>query len=176
MITTLTQNPDSIKNGNLGMKTCALLFGLAMTLGIYWKKRKLTIPWRGNHNVMTLNQTILLIILIYIDNTILPYYLGNGGRFLLNLEMLRIIFIENLAFKFLFPLLLIRSSKAHLPALWTDREGKRLDFFWTNLSYEARPVVFKYGGGGRSQGPRVSWVTVHIHDETNPTPSLTEVN
>ena len=90
------------------MKTCALLFGLVMAIGMFWKKRKMSIPWRGNHNVITLNQTLLLVILIYIDNTLLSYYLGTGGEFLFNLEMMRIIFIENLAFKFIFPLLLIR--------------------------------------------------------------------
>ena len=97
------------------MKTCALLFGLVMAIGMFWKKRKMSIPWRRNHNVITLNQTLLFVILIYIDNTLLAYYLdlGTGGRFLFNLEMMRIIFVENLAFKFIFPLLLIRFRVEH---------------------------------------------------------------
>lgn len=151
------------------MKTCALFFGLAMTIGMFWKKRRMSIPWRGNHNVITLNQTLLLVVLVYIDNALLAYYLGAGGRFLFNLDMMRIIFVENLGLKFIFPLLLIWSSKVYLPALWTDREEKRLDFFLTNPSYEARPVVFKYERERRSRNPVnrfITTVTVHISDET----------
>ena len=155
------------------------MFGLVMTIGMQWKKRKLSIPWRGNHNVITLNQTFLLVICIYIDSTLLPYYLGTGGRFLFNLEMLRIIFIEILAFKFLFPLLLLRSSKSHLPALWADREERRLDFFMTNPSYQARPVVFTYPRERRekrrgSEVNRFITVTVHI-SESCPAQPLTPV-
>ena len=73
-------------------------------------KRRLSIPWRRNHNVITLNQTVIFVILIYINSTLLPYYLGTQGRFLLILEMMRVIFIENLGFKFIFPLLLIRQG------------------------------------------------------------------
>ena len=103
------------------MKTCALFFGLAMTIGMFWKKRRMSIPWRGNKNVITLNQTLLFVVLVYIDNALLAYYLGTGGRFLFNLEMMRIIFIEKVTF---FPF-----SSA---ALWTDREGRRVDFPPTN--------------------------------------------
>ena len=161
------------------MKTCALLFGLVMTIGMHWKKRKMSIPWRGNHNVITLNQTLLFVVLICIDNSLLAFLLGDEGRFFLNMEMMRVIFIENLAFKFIFPLLLIWSSKSHLPALWTDREERRLDFFLTNPSYEARPVVFKYPTGRRSRSNvnRFVTVTLHISDSYYglPTPPLARV-
>ena len=170
------QNPDSIRNGNLGMKTCALMFGVVMAIGMHWKKRKLSIPWRRNQNVITLNQTLLLVVLIYIDNTLLPYYLGAGGRFLFNLEMMRIIVIENLAFKFVFPLLLLRSSRSYLPALWSDREERRLDFFLTPPSYEARPVVFKYQTERRrSKVNKYVTLTVHMSDN-NPAQTLTPVD
>ena len=117
-----------MRNGNLGMKTSALMFGLSMAIGMFWKKKKLSISWRRNHNVITLNQTLFLVILIYIDNSLLAYYLGPEGRFLFTLEMMRIIFIENLAFKFLFPLLLIRSRLEHC-------SGQRFRCCWIFLAY-----------------------------------------
>ena len=158
------------------MKTGALMFGLVMTIGMLWKKRRLFIPWRRNHNVITLNQTLLFVILIYIDNGLLAYYLGTGGRFLFDLEMMRNIFIENLAFKFVFPLLLIWSSKSNLPALWSDREERRLDFFMTKPTFETRPVVFKYQRErGRRDVNRFITVTVHISNENNPTSPLARV-
>ena len=161
------------------MKTCALLFGLVMTLGMHWKKRKMSIPWRGNHNVITLNQTLLFVVLICIDNSLLAFLLGDEGRFFLNMEMMRVIFIENLAFKFIFPLLLIWSSKSHLPALWADREERRLDFFLTQPSYEARPVVFKYSTEERrmrrSHVNRFITVTLHISNENRTSLALTPV-
>ena len=168
-----------MRNGVIGMKTWPLMLGLVMALGMRWKKRKLSIQWRGNHNVITLNQTLLFVVLIYIDSTLHPSYLGVGGRSLFNLGMMRSIFIENLAFKFIFPLLLIWSSKSHLQALWTDREERRLDFFLTNPSYEARPVVFKYPTGRRSRSNvnRFVTVTLHISDSYYglPTPPLARV-
>ena len=152
------------------------MFGLALAIGMHWKKMKMSISWKGNHNVITLNQTLLFVILIYIDSTLLAYYLGTGGRFLFHLEMLRIILIENLAFKFVFPLLLLWSSKSHLPALWSDREERRLDFFMTTPSYEARPVVFKYQTERRrSIANRYITLTVHI-SESNPAQTLTPVD
>ena len=166
-----------IRNGGLGMKTCALLFGLAMTIAMYWKKKKLSLPWRGNHNVITLNQTLLLVLVIYIDSALLTSYLGTGGRFLFNLDLMRMIFIENLAFKFIFPLLLIWSSRANLPALWADREEKRLDFFLTNPSYEARPVVFNCKRERRRRIPVnrfITTVTLHI-SHSSPAHPLTPV-
>ena len=165
----------------IGMKTWPLMLGLVMALGMRWKKRKLSIQWRGNHNVITLNQTLLFVVLIYIDSTLLAYYLGDEGRTLFYLEMMRVIFNENLAFKFIFPLLLIWSSKSHLPALWADREERRLDFFLTQPSYEARPVVFKYPTEERtrrrrSHVRRFITVTLHISNENRTTLALTPVD
>ena len=152
------------------------MFCLVMAIGMLWKKRRLSIPWRRNHNVITLNQTLLFVILIYIDNGLLAYFLGTGGRFLFDLEMMRNIFIENLAFKFVFPLLLIWSSKSNLPALWSDREERRLDFFMTKPTYVARPVVFKYQRERRSRNiNRFITVTVHICNENNPTSPMARV-
>ena len=149
------------------------MFGLVAAIGMHWKKMKMSISWKGNHNVITLNQTLLFVILIYIDSTLLAYYLGTGGRFLFHLEMLRIILIENLAFKFVFPLLLLRSSRSHLPALWADRDDRRLDFFLTKPSFEARPVVFTYQTERRSS--RFNTLTLHISDENQPTAALAQV-
>ena len=142
------------------------MFVFMMAIGMHWKKRRLSIP-RQNHNVITLNQTLLLVTLIYIDNTFLPYFLDTGGWLLFNLEMIRIIFIENIAFKVVFPLLLIWSTKSRLPALWADRNERRLDFFMTNPSYEARPALVEFQRERRrSSANRFITLSVHISNET----------
>ena len=151
------------------------MFGLVMTIGMLWKKRRLSIPWRRNHNVITLNQTLLFVILIYIDNGLLAYFLGTGGRFLFDLEMMRIIFIENLAFKFVFPLLLIWSSKSNLPALWSDREERRLDFFMTKPTFETRPEREEERRRGNVNVNRFITVTFYISNEINPTSPMARV-
>ena len=101
------RNPDSIRNGNLVLKSVVLAGGLLCTLGIYWKKRRKNIRKSGQqYNVMTLNQTVLLVILLNLDSTFFSYLLSApvSGTLLFNLEMLRTILIENLFFKCLQPL------------------------------------------------------------------------
>ena len=96
------------------------------------------------HNVMTLNLTVLLVILLNLDSAVLSYFLQGKGRLVLTLEMLRTILIENIFFKSLVPVYLILQSRTHLKSLWTDKQPERLRFFMSAQKIIGRPVVSKY--------------------------------
>ena len=58
------------------MKTIGLVIVLICTIGIYWKKsRNLIQARRCQYNVMTLNQTVLLVLLLNVDSVVLSYFL-----------------------------------------------------------------------------------------------------
>lgn len=141
-----SRNPDSIRHGNQMMKNAALVSALICLIGIYWKKKRLFIPARSQrqYNVMTLNQTVLLVILINLDSMLTYLLHPNSQQLFFLLELLKIIFIENIFFKCLIPVYLLLSSRRHYATLWVDRKPRRLTFFMTPPSFIARPVISKY--------------------------------
>ena len=86
-----SRNPDSIRHGNQMMKNACLVSALICFIGIYWKKKRLFIPARRKSqcNVITLNQTVLLVILINLDSMLTYLLHPNNQRlfFLLELEI-----------------------------------------------------------------------------------------
>ena len=99
---------------------------------------------RCQYNVITLNQTVLLVILLNVDSVVLSYFLQGKGRLVFTLEMLRTLLIENIFFKSLVPVYLILQSRTHLKSLWTDRQPERLRFFMSTQKIIGRPVISKY--------------------------------
>ena len=150
-------NPDSIRNGNLVMKTMGLVIVLVCTIGIYWKKnRKLIRARRCQYNVMTLNQTVLLVSLLNVDSAVLSYFLQGKGRLVFTLEMLRTILIENIFFKTLVPLYLILQSRTHLKSLWADKQPERRRFFMSKQNIVGRPVISRYQSTDQETGAAFS--------------------
>ena len=126
------------------MRNGALTVTLICLSGIYWKKKRMFIPVRGQYNVITLNQTVMLVILINLD-TVFSYLLTpTEQRLGFFMELLKIIFVENIFFKCLIPVYLILCCKRNYATLWVDRKYKKLNFFMTRPSFIARPVVSKY--------------------------------
>ena len=144
------QNPDSIRNGNLLMKSCALMFALPMVAGIHWKKRQMppgSFGVKGNRNVLTLNMTFLLVILIYLDHAVLAYFIGPiNQQCFFPMEMTRTIIIENVLLRFIIPLYVLIDSKSKLPSLWSERDERSLGFLMKMSKIEARPPVSKFWG------------------------------
>ena len=134
-----------LKNGNLVMKTMCLILATILGVGIAWKKRKLKIK-RQNFNVITFSQTWLILLLLYLNNVLLDFLfpLIVKEELLFNLEMLRVILIENILFKLLIPILMILQSKATLPYLWIDKDfnGKQM-FFMTKQNILPRTNSIK---------------------------------
>ena len=91
----------------------------------------------GRANVITLKQTVILLILISLDNAGLSYVicrdnsLGMSEDLVFLLEMLRVILIENIFFKFLLPLYFLVGSRTSLPSLWAQQDDRKLKFFLT---------------------------------------------
>ena len=135
------------RNGNLAMKTMCLITASIVGLGMAWKKRKLKIK-RKNFNVITFSQTWLIIFLLYLNNVVLDFLLPSLAKeeLLFTLEMLRVIFFENILFKFFIPILMILQSKTTLPFLWTDKDcNRRQNFFMTKQNILPRTNHIKQG-------------------------------
>ena len=103
-----------------------------------WKKKELAIKKSYQRNVLTLSQTMGLVVFLYINGVVSDYVLlpsENNSLFIL--EMLRIIFVENIAFKFLFPIYLIYKTQSTLPSLWQrrDTDHNKKHFVMTKLNF-----------------------------------------
>ena len=128
---------------NLWSKSMIVLFVLLTTLGIYWKKKRiLSRIEKYQRNVLTLKQTVAVILFIYTNNVICDYLLAifPPSEFLFILEELRVVLVENLLTRFLLPVLLILNTKRTLPALWTEKTWKRREFFMTKLNFPTTKV------------------------------------
>ena len=134
---------------NFCSKSIVMVFVVLTAAGIYWKKKRLTNKIEDHQrNVLTLNQTIGVIFLIYCNNVILDYLLANfqPSDLVFLLEELRVLIVENVLTKCLIPIFLILNTKRQLPGLWTNNELKRTDFYMTkpiSHSFITQPSVEK---------------------------------
>ena len=133
-----------MRNGNLAFKTILILLVLILKFGIFWKNRREKKIVKMNYNIMSLNQTIFLLVLLYLDNTFLSYFIVDKTNVVFNLEIFRLIFVENILLRFLIPLYLIFDSRTRLPALWAENPERKLEFFMTSFKPQPRPVVTKF--------------------------------
>ena len=146
------ENPLILRYGNLILKNVLILVILICTIGAYWKRRHVKKPMAvsGRVNVFTLSQTVTLLTLFSFDNTLLSFVissdnvLGMSNELVFKLEMLRVIFIENLFFKFLVPLYLLHNTGTNLPSLWAERNYRNQDFFMTVRKLTPRQVISRY--------------------------------
>ena len=126
---------------NLWSKSIIVLFVLLTTLGIYWKKKRiLSRIEKYQRNVLTLKQTVAVILFLYTNNLLCDYLLAifPPSEFLFILEELRVVLVENLLTRFLLPVFLILNTKRTLPALWTEKTWRRREFFMTNLNFQSK--------------------------------------
>ena len=140
------RNPASLRFGNVLLKSVFLCLAIICSLGITWKKKRHLIRARGNYNVITLNQTLLLVCLLSLDNilhTVLVVF-REDLNLVFTLDILRIILIENIFFKILIPAYLLLQSRTHYKPLWAASQERKLNFFMTQPSFIPRPVVSKY--------------------------------
>ena len=123
---------------NFWSKSIIVIFVLLTTLGIYWKKKRILLRIeKYQRNVLTLKQTVAVILFLYTNNLLCDYLLAifPPSEFLFILEELRVVLVENLLTRFLLPVLLILKTKRTLPALWTEKTWKRREFFMTKLHF-----------------------------------------
>ena len=142
-------NPSNMRKENLLVKSVFLTIAIICGIGINWKKNRLSIHRRGNYNLVTLNETLLLVWLLSMDNILFTclvlYRESNDDQTLtFTLELLRIILIENIFFKLMVPVYLILQSRTHYKTLWAESRERKLTFSMTQPSFLPRPVVSKY--------------------------------
>lgn len=111
---------------------------MVLSLGITWSWARKGLARKVNRkqvNVLTLKQTIILIIFLYLD-----YLIASGSRHLIGIfnskilfaiEMGRVLLIENILLKFILPLFLIIKTKSKIPLLWAKEDVENVIFFMT---------------------------------------------
>ena len=117
-----------------------------------WKKKRVFVKVK-KYNVLTFNQTLKIVIILYINNavfdyifqsditTVLLYYYSSQQIF--TLEMLRVILLENICLKFLMPIFFILNTRTSLRSLWSEIPYKQINFFMSEPSYLPRspPII-----------------------------------
>ena len=124
---------------NFCSKSIVMVFVVLTTAGIYWKRKRLPNKIKDHQrNVLTLNQTLGVIFLIYCNNVILDYLLAifQPSDLVFLLEELRVLIVENVLTKCLIPIFLILNTRRQLPGLWTNKEMKRTDFYMTKPTFD----------------------------------------
>ena len=121
---------SKLRNGNFFIKSLLLLLAAIIMIAANWKKKALAIGKSYQRNVLTLTQTMGVLVFLYINGVISDYlFLPSENNSIFILEMLRVIFLENIAFKFLFPIFLIYRTQSSLPSLWQKREIEIKKYF-----------------------------------------------
>ena len=133
----LNYESSKLRNGNFFIKSLLLLFAAIIMIAANWKKKALAIRKSYQRNVLTLRETMAVLVFLYINGVISDYlFLPSENNSLFILEMLRVILLENIAFKFLFPILLIYRTQSSLPSLWQTREiENKKHFFMTKFNF-----------------------------------------
>ena len=112
-------------------------FTLLLAAAILWRKKTLSLKLfsslggGGNQtNVITLNQTVWIRVILCAD-LLLVYLLENiietNNIFLF--EILKLILVDNICYRFFFPVYLIINAKYCLPELFSKKSIRKLDFF-----------------------------------------------
>ena len=112
-------------------------FVLLLAAAILWRKKTLrlklfSLPGGGGNqtNVITLNQTVWIRVILCAD-LLVVYLLKNIieiNRIFL-FEILKVIIIDNICYRLLFPVYLIINTQSCLPELFSKKPIRKLDFF-----------------------------------------------
>ena len=88
---------------------------------------------KKQQNLLTLNQTVGINIWLTMDliSTDFLFWLLPGENVMV-LEMVKIIIVDNICYRFLVPLLLLLNTKKMFPELWSDMTVKRREFYLTD--------------------------------------------
>lgn len=145
--TNFVDDPDLLRFGNFVTKTIVIIGVVITSLAILWKKKRLNVRVK-KYNVLTFYQTLKIVIILYINNavfdyifqcnivTAILYYYSSEHIFIL--EMLRVIFLENIFIKFIMPTIFIINTRSSLRSLWSEVPYKQINFFMSEPSYMPR--------------------------------------
>ena len=104
---------------------------LILYTSVLWKKKGLKVP-RSRRNLLTMKQTVAIRVWLTFDLYLVQLILMIIPKEkILMFEMIKLIIVDNLCYKFLIPLALIFTSRKKLPQLWSERSEKRKRFYMT---------------------------------------------
>ena len=141
-----------ISSLTLGTTVVLILF-----FSILWTKQQIkhqTIKTRNN--ILSLNQTVAVRVWLLADFFSFQLILNLiAPEKVVQFEMVKIIVVDNICYRFLLPLTLLLSTKNNFPELWTEGPIKRRrDFYQTEMriiprrpernEFETRSSVAKY--------------------------------
>ena len=146
--TTDNYESSKLRNGNFLIKSLLLLLAAIIMVAANWKKKALAIKKSYQRNVLTLTETMAVLVFLYINGVVSDYLiLPSENNSLFILEMLRVIIFENIIFKFLFPIHLIFRTQSTLPSLWQIRKNENKEhFLMTKINFvSVNPVTSNTG-------------------------------
>ena len=137
----------SVTSNDVQVREKFEIFGiLSLTLGttvvlilffsILWTKQQIkhqTIKTRNN--ILSLNQTVAVRVWLLADFFSFQLILNMiPPERMVQFEMMKIIVVDNICYRFLLPLILLFSTKNNFPELWTERPMRtRRDFYQSEM-------------------------------------------
>ena len=98
---------------------------------VLWKKTRLKVP-KYQRNLLTLNQTVAIRVWLTLDFYLVQLILMIiPEEKILMFEMVKVIIVDNICYRFLIPLGLIFTTKKSLPQLWSEKSGQSKTFYMT---------------------------------------------
>ena len=83
---------------------------------------------------MSLNQTVAMRVWLLADFYFVQLILNIiPPEKIIQFEMLKMILVDNICYRFLVPLLFLLSTKRNFPELWTERPVGKIDFYQTEM-------------------------------------------
>ena len=115
------------------MESVTLAIILVLYATVMWRKEQLSHKVnKRQSNLLTLNQTVALSVVVTLDYFIFEcciWILPEENVLLF--EMLKLILIDNLCYRFLVPLLLLLNTRKIFPELWTGTVQGTTGFYMT---------------------------------------------
>ena len=111
--------------------TIGTIVVLILYITVLWKKNRLQVP-KYQRNLLSLNQTVAIRTWLTLDFYLVQLILMIiPEEKILLFEMVKLIIVDNICYRFLIPLLLIFTTKKNLPQLWSVKSGPRETFYMT---------------------------------------------
>ena len=106
---------------------------LILYANVMWKKKQFSHKVnRRQNNLLTLNQTVALSVVVTLDYIIVECCVWIlPQEKLLQFEMLKLILVDNLCYRFLTPLVLLLNTRKIFPELWSGRVLGTTGFYMT---------------------------------------------
>ena len=148
------QKFETISFSSLTLGTTVVLI---LYVSILWTKQQIKQTSRTQNNVLTLNQTVALSVWLLADIFSFQLILNMiPPEKVVQFEIMKIIVVDNICYRFLLPLILLFSTKKCFPVLWTERPLRtQRDFYQSEMRIiPRRPEPMENGEPTRGSGAR----------------------